>query len=113
MAPCFRNSKWGSGPAAMAVDIIVSEGCLSVGDALRDVDSKSLLNDDFVLVNGDIVSNVNLEPLIQLHKYVHMSNFQDIFCLNRGVFRYMLLIFVLNDSALSKICVLRCLGLAD
>lgn len=52
----------------MNVEIIVSEGCMSVGDALRDIDAKSIVKSDFVLVNGDMVSNVNLKPLIQMHK---------------------------------------------
>ena len=48
--------------------MVVSEGCMSVGDALRDIDAKSLINNDFVLVNGDMVSNVNLKPLLETHK---------------------------------------------
>ena len=55
----------------MEVVILVSEGCMSVGDALRDIDAKALINSDFVLVNGDMVANVNLAPIIQAHKLVY------------------------------------------
>ena len=50
------------------VSVIVSEDCLSVGDALRDIDAKSIIKSDFVLVNGDMVSNVKLGDIIQKHK---------------------------------------------
>jgi len=48
----------------------VSEDCLSVGDALRDISAKSLISNDFILVNGDTVANVKLKPIIEEHKYV-------------------------------------------
>ena len=41
---------------------------MSVGDALREIDHQSLIQNDFVLVNGDLVSNVQLKEIIQTHK---------------------------------------------
>ncbi|ELU00049.1 hypothetical protein CAPTEDRAFT_153443 [Capitella teleta] len=52
----------------MDVQVLVSEDCLSAGDALRDIDAKSVIHSDFVLINGDLVSNVKLIPLIEQHK---------------------------------------------
>ena len=52
----------------MEVIVIVSEDCMSMGDALRDIDAKSLISNDFVLVNGDVVANVKLGPLLEAHK---------------------------------------------
>ena len=40
----------------------------SFGDAMRDLDAKSLLRGHFVLVQGDTVSNVRLAPLVERHK---------------------------------------------
>ena len=52
----------------MEVVVLASENCLSVGDALRDIDSRSMISSDFVLVNGDMISNVKLKPIIEQHK---------------------------------------------
>lgn len=48
--------------------MISSEDSLSLGDALRDIDAKGLIKSDFVLVSGDIVSNMKLKQLIEMHK---------------------------------------------
>ncbi|XP_064636779.1 translation initiation factor eIF2B subunit epsilon-like [Lineus longissimus] len=64
----IRNSKWSSKTSPCSVHTIVSEDCMSVGDALRDIDCKSLIQSDFVLVNGDLISNLKLKGLIDKHK---------------------------------------------
>lgn len=64
----LKNSKWMNGLSGCEVKVISSEDCLSVGDALRDIDAKSIIKSDFVLVNGDIVSNVKLGDIINKHK---------------------------------------------
>lgn len=48
--------------------VIVSEDSLSVGDALRDVDDKSLIRSDFVLVTGDVVANIKLKQIVEEHR---------------------------------------------
>ena len=63
-----RNSRWSGGCGGMDVQVIVSESCMSTGDALRDIDAKSIIHSDFVLINGDLVSNVKLSSLIQQHR---------------------------------------------
>ena len=35
---------------------------------MRDLDSKGLLRQDFILVNGDTVTNVDLKPFVEAHK---------------------------------------------
>lgn len=52
----------------MKVNILVSEGCRSFGDCLRDVDAKGLIRGDFVLVDGGVISNLKLLPLLKQHK---------------------------------------------
>lgn len=47
---------------------IVSENVISLGDCLRDLDAKDLISSDFVLVHGDVVSNISLLPIIKAHK---------------------------------------------
>ncbi|KAF7561995.1 hypothetical protein G7046_g2172 [Stylonectria norvegica] len=40
----------------------------SVGDVLRDMDKRSLVGGDFILVNGDLVSNINLDGALAEHR---------------------------------------------
>jgi len=65
----FRGSKWTSGSSAsMGVRLVVAEECMSVGDVLRDVENKSLVKSDFLLVSGDLVSNVKLLKIVEEHR---------------------------------------------
>lgn len=41
---------------------------MCVGDALRDIDARSIVHGDFVLVSGDMVSNMNLAGALAAHK---------------------------------------------
>ena len=41
---------------------------MSVGDVMRDLDLKQLISTDFLLVSGDIVSNLPLERVLQEHR---------------------------------------------
>ncbi|KAJ3274956.1 hypothetical protein HDV01_001820 [Terramyces sp. JEL0728] len=62
-----RDSRWGKS-VLPTVEIIVSQELRSMGDVLRDMDAKQILQSDFILMSGDVVSNVNLEPLVKEHK---------------------------------------------
>eukprot|EP00937_MAST-01D_sp_MAST-1D-sp2_P006801 g6801.t1 len=53
----------------MKIRCIKQPQCLSAGDALREVDNMGIIRSDpFVLVAGDVVSNVDLAPIIEAHK---------------------------------------------
>ena len=41
---------------------------MSMGDALRDLDAKSLIRSDFILLYGDVVSNIKLQKVVEEHK---------------------------------------------
>ncbi|XP_048578776.1 translation initiation factor eIF-2B subunit epsilon isoform X2 [Nematostella vectensis] len=64
----LRKSKWFSVRSSCVIHTIVVEDCLSTGDALREIDRKSLIRSDFVLVSGDVVSNMKLDKVLQEHK---------------------------------------------
>lgn len=64
----LENSRWMKPLSPVKLRIIISEDCPSVGDALRDIDSQSLVKSDFVLVSGDLVANMELGEVIQCHK---------------------------------------------
>jgi len=64
----IQSSKWASPAAGMEVCTIVSDSCLSLGDALRDLEAKSIIRSDFVLVHGDLVANLKLASVFEEHK---------------------------------------------
>jgi translation initiation factor eIF-2B subunit epsilon len=39
-----------------------------MGDALRDLDSKQLIQSDFILMSTGTISNINLGPIIESHR---------------------------------------------
>ena len=64
----LEKSRWMKRTSPVKLRVIVSEDCPSVGDALRDIDSQSLIHSDFVLVSGDLVANMDLKEVIEKHK---------------------------------------------
>lgn len=70
---CFspsRKSKWCRHTSPNTVRFVTSDLYRSLGDVLRDVDAKSLVRSDFILVTGDVVSNFNISKALEEHKYV-------------------------------------------
>lgn len=51
-----------------AVQVIVSTACKTAGEALREIDIKDIIKSDFVLVSGDVVSNMDLGAALEAHK---------------------------------------------
>ena len=60
----------------LQVRIITSNNCLSAGDALRDIDQRGVVRSDpFILVSGDVVSNIDLKSVITqvlLHFFIYI-----------------------------------------
>ena len=52
----------------MHIQVITSPECTSIGDALRDIDTKAIIQGDFILVSGDVVSNMNLSRALASHR---------------------------------------------
>ncbi|KAI8107409.1 hypothetical protein M9435_002440 [Picochlorum sp. BPE23] len=52
----------------VSIHVIVSSDCMSVGDAMRMLDHKDVLTSDFVLVSGDVITNINLGKALNEHK---------------------------------------------
>ncbi|PJF19735.1 hypothetical protein PSACC_00451, partial [Paramicrosporidium saccamoebae] len=64
----LSRSRWSKPTSTMHIQIVVNNECTSVGDALRDIDGRSVIHGDFLLVCGDVVSNINLSQALQAHK---------------------------------------------
>uniref|UniRef100_A0A667ZZW4 Translation initiation factor eIF2B subunit epsilon n=1 Tax=Myripristis murdjan TaxID=586833 RepID=A0A667ZZW4_9TELE len=63
------KSKWCRPTSPNTVHIITSDLYRSLGDVLRDVDAKALVRSDFVLVYGDVVSNIDISQALQEHRH--------------------------------------------
>uniref|UniRef100_K7G635 Translation initiation factor eIF2B subunit epsilon n=1 Tax=Pelodiscus sinensis TaxID=13735 RepID=K7G635_PELSI len=62
------KSKWCRRTSPNKVRIMTSDLYRSLGDVLRDVDAKSLVRSDFLLVSGDVVSNINVSAALEEHR---------------------------------------------
>lgn len=67
----INRSRWQaasrSSPFSVLQFVRVSDA-KSVGDVLRDMDSRSLVDGDFILVHGDLVSNILLDKSLAAHR---------------------------------------------
>lgn len=62
----LAKSRWSS---LLSIKCVSSSTCTSAGDALRDLDSQNIVRSDpFILIAGDVVSNMNLKKAIEFHK---------------------------------------------
>ncbi|KAL1924486.1 uncharacterized protein VTP21DRAFT_4140 [Calcarisporiella thermophila] len=64
----IKNSKYSKPHSPVTIKTIVSQELYSVGDALRDLDAKGLITNDFILVSGDVVSNIRLDKALEVHR---------------------------------------------
>ena len=66
----IQQSLWMRENSSMAIEVL-SQGpddCRSLGDSLRDIDGKSLIRSDFILLSAAVVANVNIKPILETHK---------------------------------------------
>ena len=66
----LKESKWMKTSSPMSIEVLSqsSDDCRSLGDALRDIDGKALIRGDFILLSADVVSNVQLIPILEKHR---------------------------------------------
>lgn len=50
------------------ISLIISDGCRSLGDALRDIDTKGWIRGYFILIRGDAFINTDLKTLLNAHR---------------------------------------------
>ena len=56
------------------VPIMTAKETYSPGDAMRDIYTRGLVTSDFVLVMGDLESNVKIDEVVRVHKERRKSN---------------------------------------
>lgn len=64
----IQKSKWSSKNSPFKISTIMSLESRSVGDAMRDLDNRGLISGDFLLVSGDVVTNIDFEKAMNAHK---------------------------------------------
>ncbi|CAH0391142.1 unnamed protein product [Bemisia tabaci] len=61
-----KNKSW----PGLSISTVISEGCYSLGNAMRDLDAKGIIKSDFLLFTGAAVSNVKFQKILNKHKYI-------------------------------------------
>lgn len=65
----LANSKWTRPYSPFnTLQVIKSTESQSIGDAMRDLDRMGLINSDFLLISGDIVSNIDFKQVLRAHR---------------------------------------------
>lgn len=66
----IAQSKWSSKARAstLRIQVIVAPEASGIGDVMRELDAKSLIQTDFILVTGNVVSNMKLDAVLAEHK---------------------------------------------
>lgn len=64
----INQSKWKRSSSPFQVHIMSLPESRSVGDVMRHVDSKGFVKNDFVLISGDVVCNLDFSKVLQSHK---------------------------------------------
>jgi len=67
-----QNSTWTS---SIRVTCVKDSNCTNAGDALRELDKRNLVQSDpFILMSGDVVTNVDIVPALAAHKARHKKD---------------------------------------
>ncbi|TFK83474.1 nucleotide-diphospho-sugar transferase [Polyporus arcularius HHB13444] len=71
----IRDSKWSKPSSGIKiVPIVTAKETFSPGDAMRDIYTHQIITSDFVLVTGDLVSNVRIDEVVRAHKERRRTN---------------------------------------
>lgn len=49
--------------------LYTAPACKNLGAAMREIDTRGKIRGDFVLVHGNVVSTIKLEPILEAHKH--------------------------------------------
>jgi translation initiation factor eIF-2B subunit epsilon len=72
-----ESSRWSPGSAISpfsSLEFIRVSDAHSIGDFLRDLDKRGIITGDFILVHGDLVSNIQLDAALAKHRARREAN---------------------------------------
>ncbi|TFY50681.1 hypothetical protein EVG20_g11387, partial [Dentipellis fragilis] len=65
----IQRSRWSNPASGLTITpILTSKQTYSPGDAMRDIYTHGIITSDFVLVYGDLVSNIRIDAVVREHK---------------------------------------------
>ncbi|TFY83054.1 hypothetical protein EWM64_g960, partial [Hericium alpestre] len=71
----IQNSRWANPASGLKITpILTAKQTFSPGDALRDIYTHGIIQSDFVLVYGDLVSNIRIDDVVRAHKERRRTN---------------------------------------
>ncbi|KAH9981249.1 nucleotide-diphospho-sugar transferase [Lactifluus volemus] len=71
----IQNSKWSHPSTGLKiVPVLIAKETFSPGDAMRDIYTHGIITSDFVLVYGDLVSNISIDEVVRKHKERRKTN---------------------------------------
>ncbi|KAF9005562.1 nucleotide-diphospho-sugar transferase [Cyathus striatus] len=71
----IQESKWSKpGSGIKITPILTAKETFSPGDAMRDIYTRGLVTSDFILVMGDLVSNIRIDEVVRVHKERRKTN---------------------------------------
>ncbi|EGN95405.1 hypothetical protein SERLA73DRAFT_186375 [Serpula lacrymans var. lacrymans S7.3] len=71
----IKSSKWSKPNTGLKiVPIVTAKETFSPGDAMRDIYTHGIITSDFVLVTGDLVSNIRIDEVVRAHKERRKTN---------------------------------------
>ncbi|KAJ7219182.1 nucleotide-diphospho-sugar transferase, partial [Mycena pura] len=71
----IQESKWSRPGSGIKIEpVMTAKETFSAGDAMRDVYTRGLVTSDFVLVMGDLVSNIRIDDVVRVHKERRKTN---------------------------------------
>ncbi|ODV62150.1 translation initiation factor eIF2B catalytic subunit epsilon ASCRUDRAFT_43700, partial [Ascoidea rubescens DSM 1968] len=56
------------------IKLILTKDSNSVGDVLREIDTKNIIQNDFLLIYGDIISNIDLQKPLDYHRLIKKND---------------------------------------
>ncbi|KAG2386475.1 hypothetical protein C9374_002219 [Naegleria lovaniensis] len=63
-----NSKKWNTPNSDVKISTVEGTEAASAGDALRRIHELDVIRNDFILIQGDVISNLNLAPIVEAHK---------------------------------------------
>lgn len=82
----IENSKWNLPWSPFKITTIMSPEARCTGDVMRDLDNRGIITGDFILVSGDVLTNLDFSKMLEFHKKMHLQDKDHIstMCLSKA-----------------------------
>ncbi|GIY02567.1 translation initiation factor eIF-2B subunit epsilon [Caerostris darwini] len=64
----INSSQWCDKDGTMSVTVFSSSSFLSMGDIMRELDSKALIRSDFILIDGAVITTFSITEMLEKHR---------------------------------------------